>query len=77
MSKGYEQFKKVDAELDKLLLYLEKLEEDYAEAVANVDKNFNQYKRYQKAYNILCNYFDYIPQDDKDAVDKELMKLDL
>ena len=77
MSKGYEQFKKVDAELDKLLLYLEKLEEDYAEAVANVDKNFNQYKRYQKAYNILCNYFDYIPQDDKDSVDKELMKLDL
>tara|TARA_R100001163_G_C5010186_1_gene156404 strand:+ start:534 stop:767 length:234 start_codon:yes stop_codon:yes gene_type:complete len=77
MSKGYEQFKRVDKELDELLLYLEKLEEDYAEAVANVDKNFNQYKRYQKAYNILCNYFDYIPQDDKDSVDKELMKLDL
>ena len=50
MSKGYEQFKKVDAELDKLLLYLEKLEEDYAEAVANVDKNFRQYKRYKEAY---------------------------
>tara|TARA_R100001086_G_scaffold114080_3_gene58263 strand:+ start:242 stop:475 length:234 start_codon:yes stop_codon:yes gene_type:complete len=77
MSKGYEQFKRVDKELDELLLYIEKLEEDYAEAVANVDKNFNQYKRYQKAYNILCNYFDYIPQDDKDSVDKELMKLDL
>mgnify|MGYP003108833169 FL=1 len=77
MSKGYEQFKRVDKELDALLLYLEKLEEDYAEAVANVDKNFNQYKRYQKGYNILCNYFDYIPQDDKDSVDKELMKLDL
>jgi len=53
MSKGYEQFKKVDAELDKLLLYLEKLEEDYAEAVANVDKNFNQYKRYKEAYEIF------------------------
>ena len=74
MSKGYEQFKKVDKELDELLLYIEKLEEDYAEAVANVDKNFNQYKRYQKAYNILCNYFD---EDIKIEIDKELMKLDL
>jgi len=77
MSKGYEQFKRVDKELDALLLYLEKLEEDYAKAINDVDENFKQYKRYQKAYNILCNYFDYIPQDDKDAVDKELMKLDL
>tara|TARA_B100000131_G_C17931499_1_gene538525 strand:+ start:295 stop:603 length:309 start_codon:yes stop_codon:yes gene_type:complete len=34
ISKGYEQFKKVDAELDKLLLYIEKLEEEYAKAVS-------------------------------------------
>jgi len=77
MSKGYEQFKKVDAELDKLLLYLEKLEEDYAEAVANVDKNFNQYKRYKDGFNILHYYFDSLPSDVKKDIDKQLMKLDL
>ena len=77
MSKGYEQFKKVDAELDKLLLYLEKLEEDYAEAVANVDKNFKQYKRYKEAYEIFHDYFDSFPDDVKQDVDKQLMKLDL
>ena len=77
MSKGYEQFKKVDAELDKLLLYLEKLEEDYAKAISDVDENFKQYKRYQKGYNILCAYFDYLPDDEKEEVDKKLMKLNL
>lgn len=78
MSKSYEQFKKVDAELDKLLLYLEKLEEDYAEAVANVDKNFNQYKRYKEAYEIFNDYFDELPDEDiKIEIDKRLMKLDL
>jgi|TARA_B100000073_G_scaffold287831_1_gene249786 hypothetical protein len=77
MSKGYEQFKKVDAELDKLLLYLEKLEEDYAKAISDVDENFKQYKRYQKGYNILSTYFDYLPDDEKEEVDKKLMKLNL
>jgi hypothetical protein len=77
MSKGYEQFKKVDAELDKLLLYIEKLEEDYAEAISNVDKNFNQYRRYKKAYEIFHDYFDSLPNDVKKDVDKQLMKLDL
>ena len=38
MSKGYEQFKKVDKELDALLLYLEKLEEDYLRAESNLQK---------------------------------------
>jgi hypothetical protein len=77
MSKGYEQFKKVDAELDKLLLYIEKLEEDYAEAISNVDKNFNQYRRYKEAYEIFHDYFDSLPDDVKKDVDKQLMKLDL
>ena len=77
MSKGYEQFKKVDAELDKLLLYLEKLEEDFAEAVANVDKNFNQYKRYKEAYKIFHEYFDSLSDDIKEDVDKQLRKLHL
>ena len=77
MSKGYEQFKKVDAELDKLLLYLEKLEEDYAEAISNIDKNFNQYKRYKEAYEIFHDYFDSLPDDVKKDIDKQLIKLDL
>ena len=38
MSKGYEQFKRVDKELDALLLYLEKLEEDYARAESYFEK---------------------------------------
>jgi len=77
MSEGYEQFKRVDKELDALLLYLQKLEEDYAKAISDVDKNFKEFKRYQKGYNILCNYFDYVPEDEKEEVDKQLMELDL
>ena len=49
MSKGYEQFKKVDAELDKLLLYLEKLEEEHAKVISDCDKNFRNYERYKIA----------------------------
>ena len=77
MSEGYEQFKRVDKELDALLLYLQKLEEDYAKAISDVDKNLKEFKRYQKGYNILCNYFDYVPEDEKEEVDKQLMELDL
>ena len=70
MSKGYEQFKKVDAELDKLLLYLEKLEEDYARAESNFEK-------YKEGFDILHEYFDSLPSDVKKDIDKQLMKLDL
>ena len=70
MSKGYEQFKKVDSELDKLLLYLEKLEEDYA----RVESNFEKYK---EGFDILHYYFDSLPDDVKQDVDKQLMKLKL
>ena len=70
MSKGYEQFKKVDAELDKLLLYLEKLEEDYARAESNFEK-------YKEGFDILHYYFDSFPDDVKKDVDKQLTKLGL
>jgi hypothetical protein len=40
MSKGYEKFKRVDRELDALLLYLQKLEEDYARAKSELNKNW-------------------------------------
>tara|TARA_R100000995_G_scaffold82441_1_gene56378 strand:- start:685 stop:897 length:213 start_codon:yes stop_codon:yes gene_type:complete len=70
MSKGYEQFKKVDAELDKLLLYLEKLEEDYAKSLSDVE-------RYKEAYELFHDYFDSLPDDVKKHLDKKLMKLDL
>ena len=73
MSKGYEQFKKVDAELDKLLLYLEKLEEDYAKAISDIEKNLN----YKKGFEILHEYFSYVPQEEQESVDKKLRKLDL
>jgi hypothetical protein len=70
MSKGYEQFKRVDRELDALLLYLEKLEEDYARAE-------NNFEKYKEGFDILHYYFDSFPDDVKKDVDKELMKLDL
>ena len=73
MSKGYEQFKKVDAELDKLLLYLEKLEEDYARAMSDIEENLN----YKKGFDILHEYFSYIPQEEQDSVDKKLRNLDI
>ena len=70
MSKGYEQFKRVDKELDALLLYLEKLEEDYE----RVENNFEKYK---EGFDILHEYFDSFPDDVKQDVDKQLTKLDL
>jgi hypothetical protein len=70
MSKGYEQFKKVDRELDALLLYLEKLEEDYARAESNFEK-------YKEGFDILHEYFDSFPDDVKQDVDKQLRKLGL
>ena len=70
MSKGYEQFKRVDKELDALLLYLEKLEEDYARAESNFEK-------YKEGFDILHEYFDSLPDDAKQDVDKQLRKLDL
>jgi hypothetical protein len=70
MSKGYEQFKRVDKELDALLLYLEKLEEDYARVKSN-------FKKYKEGFDILHYYFDSLPDDVKQDVDKSLMKLDL
>ena len=71
MSKGYEQFKKVDRELDELLLYLQKLEEDYARAESNSEK-------YKEAYEIFHDYFDELPDEDiKIEIDKRLMKLGL
>jgi hypothetical protein len=73
MSKGYEQFKRVDKELDALLLYLEKLEEDYARAMSDCEKNLN----YKKGFEILHEYFSYIPQEQQDYVDKQLTKLEL
>jgi len=73
MSKGYEQFKKVDAELDKLLLYIEKLEEDYARIKFLSSKR----TKYKEAYEIFHDYFDELPEDIKIEIDKELRKLDL
>ena len=73
MSKGYEKFKKVDVELDKLLLYLQKLEEDYAKAINDVDKNLN----YKKGFEILHEYFSSIPQEEQESVDRKLKNLDL
>jgi hypothetical protein len=70
MSKGYEQFKRVDKELDALLLYLQKLEEDHARAKSN-------FRKYKEGFDILHYYFDSLPDDVKQDVDKSLMKLDL
>jgi hypothetical protein len=73
MSKGYEKFKRVDKELDALLLYLEKLEEDYARAMSDIEKNLN----YKKGFDILHEYFYCIPQEEQDSVDKKLRNLDI
>lgn len=70
MSKGYEKFKRVDRELDALLLYLQKLEEDHARAKSN-------FRKYKEAFDILHYYFDKLPDDIKQDVDKSLTKLGL
>ena len=52
MSKGYEQFKRVDRELDALLLYLEKLEEDYAEAKNKLNNQIGYTARYKNGFEM-------------------------
>ena len=32
---------------------------------------------YEKAYNVLMDYFDYIPEDEKENLDKQLKELGL
>ena len=32
---------------------------------------------YEKAYNVLMNYFDYIPEEEKENLDKQLKELGL
>ena len=34
-------------------------------------------ERYKKAYHILMDYFDSIPDEEKEEVDKKLKELDL
>ena len=66
ISRGYEQFKKVDAELDKLLLYIEKVEELYAGAI-----------KYKEGYDIMYEYFYTFPENVKRDINKKLIKLNL
>jgi hypothetical protein len=73
MSKGYEKFKRVDKELDELLLYIQKLEEDYARAMSDLEKNLD----YKKGFEILHEYFPSIAQEEQESVDKKLRKLGL
>ena len=77
MSKGYEQFKRVDKELDALLLYLEKLEEDYARAKNELNNQIGYTARYKNGFEILHEYFDSLSDEVKQDVDKQLRKLDL
>lgn len=77
MSKGYEKFKRVDRELDALLLYLQKLEEDYSRAENELNNQIGFTARYKSGFEILHEYFDSLSDDVKEDVDKQLRKLDL
>jgi len=77
MSKGYEKFKRVDRELDALLLYLQKLEEDYARAKNELNNQIGYTARYKNGFEILHEYFDSLSDDVKHDVDKQLRELDL
>jgi len=77
MSKGYEQFKRVDRELDELLLYLQKLEEEYARAKNELNNQIGYTARYKNGFEILHEYFDSLSEDVKHDVDKQLRELDL
>jgi len=77
MSEGYEKFKRVDRELDALLLYLQKLEEDYARAKNELNNQIGYTARYKNGFEILHEYFDSLSDDVKHDVDKQLRELDL
>jgi len=40
-------------------------------------KQFTNNINYEKAYNVLMDYFDYIPEDEKENLDKQLKELGL
>ena len=40
-------------------------------------KQFTNNINYEKAYNVLMDYFDYIPEDEKENLDKRLKELGL
>ena len=45
----------------------------------DIEIAFNDTKicNYEKAYNVLMDYFDYIPEDEKENLDKQLKELGL
>ena len=45
----------------------------------DIEVAFNDIKisNYQKAYNLLMDYFDYIPEEEKENLDKQLKNLGL
>jgi hypothetical protein len=54
----------------QLTLYIGQVQELVKKLAYDLDK-------YKEGYSILSEYFDYIPDDDKQGVDKKLMKLNL
>lgn len=40
-------------------------------------KQFTNNINYEKAYNVLMDYFDYIPEEEKENLDKQLKELGL
>ena len=52
---------------------------DEVNRLKDIEILFNDIKisNYQKAYNLLMDYFDYIPEEEKENLDKQLKELGL
>lgn len=61
----------------QLTIYIAQTEEIVRKLTEDLDKSYLDCSRYRKAYGILMEHFESIPDDEKQAVDSKLMKLDL
>jgi len=55
----------------------EKVEEYSDDAILSIQLLEQQLKKYQRGFNILMRYFDYIPDDLKSKIDKKLKEINL
>jgi len=79
---------KINVYKDALILQLEKiintsdektkkLESELTSKNRKIEVITDLYERYVKGFNILHEYFDYIPEEEKQNVDKMLVELGL
>ena len=70
-------YQKLIRELDDLTMELKVLRCDIEHMHEYSEKQTQEKRKYQQAYNLLMTYWDSLPDDEKEYIDKRLGDLDL